>query len=414
MTVDEGFIADCACSISEIYSQIILSNIPEDESYSGYFDGNNQFALGRNGYRDTYLGLIGKIFTNERFAYSWSEEGIQALGHELLRELAYIKNQNLALPDFMDIARKWLEKIDIPYQEYRCYSSVIGLSVDSPLELGNVTFLPLNYDQPELNSKLGNSFRKELNSYRNCISFASVATADRRRASEIHRQKTEYALNILRFLASLIWYDQPSHHVYVTNENLQRISDSLVVANDGTTSSVGSSDFIPLPIKIDCEILQLANFYGLEDLQSLLKSNTLTDLQRSFLSAIQWYGQATQELSPLIAFIKFYISIEVVLKKANETASKVLPRRLGILINPWDKSRLAELEEDIQAFINERNNVFHSGIPHQESPERLAWDAKVLARQVLHQLRRHLKSDGWQNIDDLISWVQSRHSRYHI
>ena len=144
----------------------------------------------------------------------------------------------------------------------------------------------------------------------------------------------------------------------------------------------------------------------------MLDSNTRTQLQRSFLTAIQWFGQATQELLPLVAFIKYYIAIEVALKKDVERAKTVLPRRLGVLIHSWDPNLCKKLEAHLIQFINERNAVFHSGIPLSSNPEELAWDACILSRQALHQLRMKLKTEKWQTKDDLIAWVDTQYQKY--
>jgi hypothetical protein len=144
----------------------------------------------------------------------------------------------------------------------------------------------------------------------------------------------------------------------------------------------------------------------------MLEEPSPTEIERAFLTAIQWFGRATQEQLPLVAFIKFYIAIEVALKRPGEHAKSVLPRRIGVLLSPWDKSRLATLERDLGGFIDERNAVFHSGLPLAASPDRLRWDSRILSRQVLHQIRQKLASENWQTTDDLIAWVDNQYSDY--
>jgi hypothetical protein len=109
--------------------------------------------------------------------------------------------------------------------------------------------------------------------------------------------------------------------------------------------------------------------------------------------------------------VKYYISIEAAVKKEGEHAKQVIPRRLGVLIEPWDKSRLAKLETDLLDFIDERNAVFHTGSPIASTPEHLQWDARILSRQALHQLRLRLRSEGWQTKDDLIAWATAQHAK---
>ena len=411
MTATEEQIHAIAEAIADLYRRLLLSDIPEEPSYRGYLDLETPFALDHDGYHISYVGLLRSVFQLPNIGEKWSEDGIQEQGHQLLLSLAETKKQGGESPDFHSVAHEWLGKFDVEVREHLCYTAVSGLSVHLPLEVGDVTFLPLDTQRPELKNEMASSLLEKLNSYRDCLSCSSV-TAEWRRASQIHRQKTEQALNVVRFIASLVWHDQPIRHIYIAGQDPGRVSDSLVVASEGTVSWVGASEFTPLPVQINHETIQYVEFYGLKEIQALLQVSHPSEIEQSFLTAIQWYGQATQEFLPLVAFVKYYISIEVVLKKEREYARSVLPRRLGVLIDPWDGSRLPKLEDDLRGFVDERNAVFHSGMPISSTPEELAWDARVLARQALHQLRRRLRSEHWQTKDDLIAWSAAQHQKY--
>ena len=413
MTVTEGQVQTFAEAIADLYGQLLLSDLPEKAAYRGYLDGETPFGLDDHGYRVSYLGLLRDVFQLPSIGEQWSEDGIQELGHQLMLKLAEAKRQGNGSPDFDTITRDWLKRIDVEFEEFDCYTAVAGLSVDEPLAVSEVTFLPLETSLPEFEDSVAESFREDLNSFRNCLSCSKVS-GEWRRASEIHRQKTEEALNVLRFIGALVWHDQPTRHIYIASQDPKRVSDSLVVSEEGLVSRVGASEFEPIPFRIDRESIQYAQFYGFDEVQSILRTNNPSELQQAFLTAIQWFGQATQELLPLVAFVKYYISIETVLKKESESAKLELPRRLGVLIEPWDKSRYAKLESDLKDFIDERNAVFHSGAPLSATPEELEWEGRILARQALHQLRLRLASDGWQNKDDLVSWVATQHQKYLV
>ncbi len=283
--------------------------------------------------------------------------------------------------------------------------------MNSPLEIGNVTFFPLDTYRPEFEGKIATSFREGESSDNSCLSCSHVC-AEWRRASEIHGQHTQYALNILRFFGSLVWYDQPTRHIYIASQDPKRLSTSIGITATGQVSRVSTSDFPPIPFKIDDEFLEYAEFYGLSYVQSLLHIESSSELEQSFLVALQWYGEATQELLPLTAFIKYYISIEAAFKKASENAMRVLPKRLGVLFEPWDKTRYLKLRTDLRDLVVERNAVFHSGKPLNATPEELAWEGRILARQALHQLRLVIKSHKLQTKDDLKTWVDKQISTY--
>jgi hypothetical protein len=411
MPITDDQVQEFASAIANLHEGILLGEIADEPGYLGYIDRDTPFALDIQGYTVSYLGLLRRVFQLPRITETWSEDGVQELGHELISMLAHKKKLGEQDLDFTAIARDWLSKIDLKLEEFTCYAAVAGLSVDKPLQVGEVSFLPLDDNRPEFDDSLARYFIEKLNSFRDSLSCSKI-TAEWRRASEIHREKTERALNVLRFIGSLIWHDQPTRHANIASLDPRRISDSLVVSSEGLISRVGGSRFTPLPLTFDRETIQYANFYGLQEIQHLLSSSSISELQQSFLTAIQWFGQATQELLPLVGFVKYYISIEAALKRPGENAKTVLPRRLGVLLVPWNKSRLARLEADLLGFIDERNAVFHSGAPLSSTAERLEWDSRILARQALHQLRLRLKSEQWQTKDDLIAWVDDQYRKY--
>jgi len=411
MSVSEEQIQAFAGLIAQLYERVLLTSLPEGLAYRSYLDGTTPFGLDDDGYRTSYLGLLQSVFHLPNIVDKWSEDGIQELGHDLLLDLADTKRQQRGAPDFTSIAHNWLAKIDVEFGECVCYTAVAGLSVEAPLEVGTVTFLPLDVQRPEFDDELAVSFRDELNSFRDSLSTSKV-TAEWRRASQLHREKTETALNVLRFIGALVWHDRPTPHIYIASQDPKRVSDTLVVTTGGAVSRVGASDFTPVPFRVDQQTIQYAEFYGLREVQALLKTSSQSEIQQSYLTSIQWFGQATQELLPLVAFVKYYIAIETALKRAGENAKTVLPRRLGVLIEPWNRSRFAKLEADLRDFIDERNAVFHSGTPKAQSAEELQWESRILARQALHQLRLRLKSEHWRTKDDLIAWVDTQHSKF--
>ncbi len=411
MTNESDVIVEFAERIASLFGEIILGDISEESPYIGTLDHETEFALNDHGYHETYFGLLQRVFAIPNISEMWSEDGIQELGNNLIFDLAKLKNQGSDLPDFTRVAQEWLDKIRVEFEEFECFGAVSGLVVSSPLQVGDITFLPAGKDIPELEDLLAKRFVGELNPYRECISNSRVK-AERQRATQIHREKTESALNVIRFIASLIWYDQPTRHVYVEGFEPERVSDTFVVSSKGGVSRVGASEFVPNPIDLTDEMLPHAEFYGFSQIQTLLNEPSPNQIEQSFLTAIQWFGRATQEPLPLVAFIEFYIAIEIALKKPGENAKSVLPRRIGVLVSPRDKSRLATLEKDLKGFIDERNSVFHSGLHHAESPEALRRYSRILSRKVLHQLRQRLDSEKWQTLDDLIAWVDEQYSKY--
>jgi hypothetical protein len=227
-----------------------------------------------------------------------------------------------------------LARIDIEFQEYTCYLVVSGLKIDSPLEINAVTFLPLDTNIPEFEDPYAKNMLEKANAGRDCLSCSQVI-AEWERSSELHEQKTEEALNIIRYIASLLWHDQPPRAVNVASRDPKRSAWSLVVSTEGVVGSVSLSKFTVLPITLEQEFLLYANARGLNQIQEMIIKPSPSEIEQSFLTAIQWFGQATQELLPLVAFIKYYISIETILKKIGEKMQKMLFREdLECLLDP--------------------------------------------------------------------------------
>lgn len=411
MSFPDELIKTISQSIAELYDQLLVGKVPDDVLYLGYLDQTTKFGLNEKGYRNSYLGIIRLIFALPQVGEKWSYEGIQELGHKLLLQLAENKAEELPPLDFDMVAREWLASVDVQFEKYTCYTPLEGLSVETPIEIGDVKFLTLDIDLPELKEEMSSSYLQKYDSFRNSLS-SSVVIAEHRRAAEIHRQRTHTAMNVLRYVPSLIYHDQPTKHIYVAGRNPSRVSNTITVDEKGMIGAVGAAEFGPAPLKIDKEFMMFADFYGFSYILSLIESQSPTEIEEAFLTAIQWYGEATQELVPMISFVKYYVSIEAALKKVNENAKTYLPKRISVLLEPWTKERQRELEKDLGDMIDERNAVLHSGKPLHSDPEYLAWASQVVARQVLHQLRIKIKEKNFQTKDDVIHWVESQYSRY--
>lgn len=410
MTKTEEVIDTFTSLIADLYDHLLVIDIPDDAQYRGFLDRDKPFALDNHGYRISYIGILNQAFMLPNIGERWSEDGLQKLGHDLLLKLAEYKARAFS-PDFKIVAAEWLAKVDVEFEQQACYTPVVGMTVESSFQIGDVTFLPLDVDRPELKADLATSFLDEFIPNRDCLSFSTVV-AEWRRSAEIHRQRTHKALNVLRFIASLVWYDQPTRHIYVAGRNPKRVSYSIIINQKRMVSQAGASEFSPVPLRVDSEFLTYANFYGFDHIQSLIRSSSLTEIEESFLAAVQWYGEATQDLTPLVSFVKYYVSIESALKKEGERAKAVLPKRISVLIEPWNKERQRTLQKDLGDIIDERNSVLHSGRARASSPEYLTWSGQIIARQALHQLHLRIKSGAFQTKDDVIRWVDDQYIKY--
>jgi len=381
----------------------ISFDVPDDRPlYAGYLRIDRPFCLDEDGYFVIYQSLKRSIVNIENLGEKWSNQGLEQEIHKLLLELATLKDKN-TIPNFENITSAFEQKIDIEFQEYECIVPIIGLTTNITIQIGDVTFLPFEA-KDRFSNKFSDIHIDKLNPHRDCFSTTKIK-AEWIRSAELAREKIEKTLNILRFLGSLIWASEPTRHVYLSGQELKRVSSTFVIDSEQKFGTVGHSEFSVQPFKVDDNFIQYAEFFGLSYFQSLIDRQA-SPIEEDLFAAIQWYGFAIQELVPLVSFVKFYIAIETATKKDGESARTVLPKRISVLLDPWSKLRQEELEVDLGQLIDERNSVFHEGKVKRYSPSYLANASRILARGVIHQLRLKIGSDGWKTKDELIDWVK--------
>ena len=391
--------------IENLYNHINLG-IPDENRplYAGYLSVDRPFYLDEDGYFVVYQSLKRLIFNIQNVGEKWSNQGLQDEIHKLLLDLAALKDKS-ASPDFENITLAFEQRIDIEFQEYECIVPVIGLSITKTLQIGDVTFLPLDA-KDRFSNTISDIQINELRPHADCFSTTKI-TAEWIRSAELARERVEKALNILRFLGSLIWPHELTRHINISGQELKRVSYTFVIDSEQKSGSVGHSESSVLPFNIDDTFMQYANFFGLSYLQSLINRQG-SALEEDLFAAIQWYGFAIQELNPLVSFVKFYIAIETATKREGESAKTFLPKRISILLEPWNKSLQKELESELSQLIDERNAVFHEGKIKNYSPSYLVNLSRTIARGVINQLRIKVESQGWKTKEDLLSWVKAQ------
>ncbi len=404
MSILEADSGRVATAINGVYNHLLISDVPKNAPYKAPFNAIQLFGLDETGYYKEYKRLLQAVLAIDVINEKWSVTSLIDQIHELLYDLAKIKFQGNGEINFLEIADDWLRRINIEFPIQECYLPVIGLRVIVPVTIGSVTFYPFENIRQELEGRTISNFFEEISSYRDSF-VGGKFRAESRKSSELLRIQTEEALNIFRYIGSLVWHREDPRHIYVAGQEKKRISYSLVVRPDGLLDEIGHSEYSPVPYTVDDEFIQYANFYGFDFIQEITKKENRTQIEQNFLTAIQWYGDALQENNPLFAFSKFYTSIETAAKIENETASRVLPKRLSVLIETWNGEKQRYLEKQIKEMISDRNSVFHSGKPDKYTPEYLAWFSRVVAMQTLHHLRLLLVKENIQTKEDIKTWV---------
>ena len=408
--------ADSTSSISDLILRL-YEHIHIGERPANFVWASGNFFLDDEGDKSWYYETIRAIFELPGISETWSERAVKDEMHWLLRELVKLKeNQHEYDPssiEFSTLATEWLERFQTEFYEQEYYIPVSGLILENPLTIGEVTFWPLEEKLSEIEKidKL-NTF-KNLTSHRNCIANAKIA-AEMYKSAEILRVWIEEALNVLRYLGSVIWYNQTAKHIYLAGYEPDRISNVIQVDNLVLTGVIGDSLFSPVPYEIDGFFTATSEGFGINEISNWLQQKTISPQKKLLLNSIQWFGNATQEIHPLQAFIKYYIAIESLLKKNHqENAKNVIPKRANFITQARDKSKR---ENEIRSIIDERNSIFHEGRTLKDTPDVLRIYTHQLARNVINGIIQkyrfpHIylgnKQAEWKTKEEFINWIDN-------
>jgi len=205
-------------------------------------------------------------------------------------ELAELKDRNM-VPNFENITLSFEQKIDIEFKEYECIVPVIGLTTNNRIQIGDVIIMPFE-DKHRFSNSIANLHIDELSPHRDSFATTKIQ-AEWIRSAELAREKIDKALNILRFLGSLIWSSEPPRHIYLSGQEIRRVSYTFVIDSEQRFGTVGHSEFSVQPFKIDDSFMQYAEFFGLSYLQSLINLQA-SSIEEDLFAAVQWYGFASQ------------------------------------------------------------------------------------------------------------------------
>jgi hypothetical protein len=363
---------------------------------------------------DIYQAFIDDLMHLPGISDILSKKDLQQPVAGLLGNLALLKNNpnNDNSLDFEQMAREWFEEIIAVVERRDCYVPVIGLTVERPLKLGNVVFWPANEARDQLQQgmkQLPKSFSlglfDNLSPDKDCIATCKVE-AGPVKTGELLAEDVERAVNLPRYISTFIWDDEEDiPHVYVAGRDITRISYILAL---GKTKAfeLGYSAY-PTAFGIDDSILQSAHAKGLEYLQALLTKRHPSELEEILLLAISWFGDATQDIFPGIAFVKYYTSIECITKRDEENrTSEVLPKRIAAILGSDPKER-AKIEAKMGEIIYERNNLLHGGKTQERSLEYLRDECRRIARDTLNEIRIVASHGLFSEKDALIAWADA-------
>ena len=396
--------------IKSLYDLIIINPSSRGEvSFQRFSDDGIPFGLDYGAYRINYRNLFQFLFNIDSIGDYWSEDSIREMIDKSLTNLAFYKTNKKDV-NFDQEAKDLLAKFDVEFEYQKCLIPIVGLSLEESLEIGDVKLLNIE-EARKLDKDDGFSFFEKLSSHKNAVAICEIK-AEWKLASQLASVKIEKVLNLLRFIGTLVWYDQPNRHIYIMGRDRSRFRYSLVIDSEGHTARAADTEFFILPYKIDTEFMQFAKIIGFDFYKKMIDSKTPSSLEKSLLVAIDWYGDATQDLNHFTSFIKFYISIESILKRPSESGKNVVPKRLSVILYQHNKQKQRKLKMDIENLIDERNSVIHSGETIKEFPQYLSYLGRTFSKQLIHQVRQIIEKEGLNSKDDLVNWVNKHYKKY--
>ncbi len=172
MTVSKEKHSELHSIIEGLYNNISF-DLPHNQlHYAGYLRVDRPFYLDEDGYFVVYQNLKRSIFNIEIIGEKWSKQELDEEIHKLLLNLAEYKDTNI-IPNFEDITLALESKIDIEFKEYECVVPIIGLSIDEPLQIGDVTFLPFDA-KDKFSDHITDIPIDRLNSDRDCFATTKI------------------------------------------------------------------------------------------------------------------------------------------------------------------------------------------------------------------------------------------------
>lgn len=382
----------------------------EKAPYSHYSDRYVSFYLDDIGYYDLYIKMFVILNNIEGISYLLSNDCISNNIGDILEKIADSKSRKETI-DYKKTIGDLIKSLKSEISSYLCIIPIRGLSIDCDLQLGEIKFQNVENAKKLIEVNENDfSFFNKYSSHKDSFALCTV-TAEKGKASEIAREKIESILNIIRFISSLIYFNQPHRHIALDGRNQNNFSYSLVLDESGNISQFVSHESTVLPLIINSEFMKYAKSHGFDFYIRGLNEG-ITQIEKTLYTAIQWFGDGLQDLIKINSFVKFYIAIETILKNEDENAKNVVPRRLSILLEPYEKDKQRKLESDIKDLIDERNSIFHSGVANKESPENLQYIGKIMGRNVIHYSRLKVESEKIKTKKDLHESLYRHYEKY--
>ena len=302
-----------------------------------------------------------------------SDRQLEKILDDFLLELKYDEKGKLPEID-KHIVRLFDYLRTMEMERYLFLIPIMNIALRQDISIGNISLVNLTEDilsalEAQYSTKLrfGNDSlsktREKLVKANNTSIYAVVIVKanDERKATELAIQRANNCLNILR-----LYFRSPPF--VLRNEFRSELSMAIAHSNlDKKTfgeefSAVNLNVNIP---EIDSEAIKFMEKRGLKIIEKLLakSENELTQLQKSILTAIMWFGDAVKERQKPMQLVKCFVALESVLLPNGGIAKKVrLSKRFTSIIYAEAPDLIKKrVYSKMCQLYNVRNDIIHGG-----------------------------------------------------
>ena len=254
------------------------------------------------------------------------------------------------------ITKDWLaELFQIQLKDHECVGLIAGYPFLHSLKIGNVTIMPINSKEAkELDKKYaGNggelSILKNQEYEINAIFCCATKAYDADSCKLISKNNVNRVLNFIKLI-------DPYSEIRLQVKNYKLMKDSNYIATENHTNWIHDNVIRKDRIKRE---------YFFENIEKLIEAaekfffkKDVTDLQKSILSALYWYGRVDVTFDDAIdQYISYINGLErLVLFDSKQNKAEVFGDRISKRFKHHDK-------QDMIKFYKKRNDLLHEREP---------------------------------------------------
>jgi hypothetical protein len=325
---------------------------------------------------------------------------------------------------FTEIYSSLIRHISCERKTYEFIWNVEGVSLSNlhSLDFGNASLFVFNQEYKNYVEAFENKaqeFQKSVKSFleKNFINKVCIkckSYGDREFAETKALNDAQTIINIIRFTFCFLY----PNYVYHNRIKINLVPDTMVgrdlffsinLDDESVTLYGRSRKSVKQDYPIDQELINhLKQDLFWDDLLLLLTKNKRTDIEEAILNSIYWIGEAQNEWTPQIAFIKYWTAIEALIynppenEKVTDTVLTGTAIRLvhgGYQFTPveqyWD------LRRQIDKLYDKRSKIIHRGVQGRISYQDVTDICKYSTWIILETL--FLRSQGYTNFDQIRS-----------